>query len=180
MIDSGGLPVTYVRDPDVTSTITTVLSSGTNAIGAVELKSAGTEVRMPFGAAAEPRGTASVVMPVQPVDDEGNVLRQSTLEAIASLLSTGTLYETTLFNAATGPGASAAALVAGRVYNTVQHVISGTVSVQTRSSLDGVNWHVEAVDRESVVHVLTGPTKYISAAYIAGNGVLTTYLGSVR
>jgi hypothetical protein len=180
MIDSGGLPVTFVRDPDVTSAITATFSSGTNAIGAVELKSAGTEVRLPFGTAAEPRGAASVVVPVQPVDDEGNVLRQSTLEAIALSVSAGTLYETTLFNAATGPGASPAALVAGRLYHTVQHLINGTVSVQTRSSMDGVNWHVEAVDRESVVHVLVGPSKYISAAYVAGNGVLTTYLGSVR
>lgn len=180
MIDSGGLPVTFVRDPDVMSTASVVVATGTNAIGAVELKSAGTEVRLPFGVAAEPRGTASVVMPVQPVDDEGNVVRQSTLELIATLASAGTLYETVLFNAATGPGASPAAFVAGRIYNTVQHVISGTVSVQTRSSLDGVNWHVEAVDRESVVHVLSGPTKYISAAYIAGNGVLTTYLGSAK
>jgi hypothetical protein len=115
------------------------------------------------------------------------VLRQSTLEAIYAAAgagnttsASGTLYEFTLFSAVTGTGASGAAYVAGRTQHTVQHVISGTVCAQIRSSLDGVNWHIEAVDRESVVHVLQGPTKYISAYYATGNGVLTTYLGSTR
>lgn len=185
MIDSNGVPITYVRDPDVGSAVT--LAFGTQAIGAVELKSSGTELRFPFGAASEARNGNSIVLPVQHVDDEGRVLRQSTLEAIYAALgagatssATGTLYEFTLFNAVTGTGASGAAYVAGRNQHMIQHVISGTVSAQIRSSMDGVNWHVESVDRDSVVHVLFGPTKYISAAYVAGDGVLTTYLGSLR
>ncbi len=185
MIDSNGLPITTIRDPDVGGTVS--LTSGTQMVGAVELKSFGSDLRFPFGSANEPRNGNSIILPVQNVDDEGRVLRQSTLEDIYAAVdagntisAAGTLYEFTLFSAVTAPGASGAAYVAGRNQHTIQHVITGTCCVLTRSSLDGVNWHVETVDRQSVVHVLHGPTKYISAYYAAGDGVLTTYLGSSR
>lgn len=90
----------------------------------------------------------------------------------------GTLYQYTLFNAATGTGASPAVDVSGRKYHTIQHVITGVASVQTRSSMNGVHWHVESVDRASNVVILSGAAKFIDANYVCGTGVVTTYLSS--
>lgn len=171
---SPGIPITIIRDPDV------ITAAGTNTIGAVKIESADSGIRLPLYLAEEPKNGNSVVIAVQPVDDEGNVLRQSTLEDILASVSSGTLYEATLFNAVSAPGASPAAYVGGRLHHVVQHVITGTVAVQTRSSLDGVHWHIEAIDTASTVHSLEGATKYMSAEYITGNGVLTTLIASAK
>lgn len=164
-----GVPVTYVRDPDV--------DYGTTAVVAQMAIASGTNVLDLFTADAAKNGN-TLILPVQHIDDQGHVLRQSTLESIYSSVTSGSLYETTLFNAITGTGVSAAAFVGGRRHHTVQHIISGTVTVQTRSSLDGVHWYVEAVNTQSTVLTFQGATKYISAEYTNGSGVLTTLLAS--
>lgn len=85
--------------------------------------------------------------------------------------------ETLLFNAVTGTGASSAIDVLWADSLSVQHVISaGTAAVQVRTSLDGVNWNVEAISTASQAVSLSGRTKFVSANYLNGNAVVTTRL----
>jgi hypothetical protein len=106
-------------------------------------------------------------------------ISNSLLNSIVTLLSgTTPTMDTTLFNAATGTGASAAVDVSRYNRHTVQHIVSnGTVNLQFRTSLDGIHWHVEDVARGDEVFTLTGHTKYVSANFVNGSsGVVVTTL----
>lgn len=106
-------------------------------------------------------------------------ISNSLLTNIVTLLS-GTVpaLTYTLFNAATGTGASAAVDVSRFNRHTIQHVVSnGTVNLQVRTSLDGVHWHIEQVSRGDDLFTLTGHIKYVSANFVNGNsGVVVTSL----
>lgn len=106
------------------------------------------------------------------------VARLDTL--VATLQAQGTNLEATLFSARTTSGDSLAVNVSGYEHHTVQHVINGNVTVLTKTSLDGVNWHVEATNTASTLFRLTGAAKYVQATYATGSGTLTTLLNSVR
>lgn len=110
-------------------------------------------------------------------------ISNSLLTNIVTLLSGSVPLTATLFNAATGTGASSAVDVSLYNHHTIQHVVSnGTVNLQVRTSLNGVHWHVEQVSRGDDVFTLTGHTKYISANFVNGNSgvVVTTLLMSAK
>lgn len=97
----------------------------------------------------------------------GRIESQGTLPGIVSLFSNKTT-----------PGASSNVDVSAWMHHTVQHVISGSVVVQLRTSLDGSNWHVEDETNMPDLFNLYGKTKFISANVVYINGTISTMLMS--
>ena len=111
----------------------------------------------------------------------GNATLSGILQALqAAGSNAGTNVEATFFNSQKTPAAGVAVNVSGYSRHTVQHVINGSVSVHTQTSLDGSNWNLESVDTVSTMLRLTGPTKFVRANYVSGNGTLTSLLNSIR
>ncbi|MGV0949335.1 MAG: hypothetical protein ACOYB3_01590 [Azonexus sp.] len=101
-------------------------------------------------------------------------------QILAAISSSGTKtpLEVTLFNGVTTPGASVNVNVSAYANHTMQHIITGSVVVQTRASLNGVNWHVEDETNQNSLVDLSGKTKFVSANIVYINGTITTLLMS--
>lgn len=121
-------------------------------------------------------GVTDIISHLSAVQDNGS--RANSL--LTTILNNGTTTPGTfnLFTNATSPGPSTNVNVSPWLYHTFQHVISGSVVVQVRSSLDGTNWNIEDETNQNSLVDLCGKVKFLSANIVYINGSVTTILMS--
>ena len=123
-------------------------------------------------------GQGTVATSANQVATNNTLATSNQILAAISSSGTKTPLEVTLFNAVTTPGASVNVNVSAYTSHTMQHIITGSVVVQTRASLNGVNWNVEDETNQNSMVDLFGKTKFVSANIVYINGTVTTLLMS--